>query len=126
MCVIINPHTILASQRIMLTSTLSPDRIAYPLEKVNFTCTTRGAEIQEWYSDEYITSEVDNRIQLHEGRHTGRGRAANATIISIETENGMKVIVSELCIITSSEYLMPTVSCGNNGLGMRENLTFSK
>ena len=110
----------------MLTSTLSPDHIAYPLEKVTFTCTTRGANIQEWYSDEYVTSEVDNRIQLHEGRRTGRGRAANATIISIETENGMKVIVSELCIIVSSEYLMPTVSCGNNGFGFKENITFSK
>ena len=93
--------------------------------KITFTCTTRGSNIQEWYSDAYITG-IDDRIQLHEGRRTGRGRVANATIITVRIENGMKVIVSKLYIITSSQYLMPTVSCGNNGLGMRKNVTFGK
>ena len=109
----------------MLTSMLNSDLVAYPSMKITFTCTTRGANIQEWFSNEYITG-TDDRIQLHEGRLTGNGRAANATIISVATENGTKVIVSELCIRTSSQYLMPTVSCGNNGLRVRENITFSK
>ena len=109
----------------MLTSMLNSDLITYPSLKITFTCTTRGANIQEWFSNEYITG-IDDRIQLHEGRFTGSGRAANATIISVRTENGTKVIVSELCIKTSSQYLMPTVSCGSNVLGMRENITFSK
>ena len=118
------PYTV-ASESVMLTSTLNSDRITYPSIKITFTCTTRGSNIQEWYSSEYIRG-VDDRIQLHEGRHSGRGRAANATIISIGIENGTKVIVSELCIVTSSEYLMPTVSCGNNGLGMRKNISFGE
>ena len=115
----------MVSESVSLTSTLNFDHIAYPLEKITFTCTTRGSNILEWYSDAYITG-IDDRIQLHEGRRSGSGRAANASIVSVMNENGLKVIVSELCVITSTQYLMPTVSCGNNGLGMRKNITFGK
>ena len=115
----------IALEGVTLTSTLTSERIAYPSMMLTFTCTTRGSNIQEWYSEAYITG-IDDRIQLHEGRRTGSGRAANATIISIGMENGTKVIVSELCIITSSQHLMPTVSCGNNGLGMRKNISFGE
>ena len=82
----------------------------------------------EWFSSEYITVGVEDRIQLHQGRSSGRGQAANATIISIGMENGTKVIVSELCITvrSTSRYLMATISCRNNGLGMIENITFSE
>ena len=109
----------------MLTTTLTSKHITYPSMKITFTCTTRGSNIQEWYSEAYITG-IDDRIQLHEGRYTGSGRAANATIISIGIENGTKVIVSELYIITSSQFLMPTVSCGNNESGMRKNISFGE
>ena len=115
----------MVSESILLTSTLSFDRIAYPSEKITFTCTTRGSNILEWYSDAYITG-IDDCIQLHEGRRSGRRRAANASIVSTITENGLKVIVSELCVLTSTQYLMPTVSCGNSGFGMRKNITFGK
>ena len=109
-----------------MTSTLNAARVALPLERIIFTCTTSGTSIQEWYSDEYITG-GDDRIQLHAGRRNGTGRAASAMIVSISSdENGLRVIVSELYIIVSAQYPMPTVSCGNNGQGMRENITFSK
>ena len=89
-------------------------------------CTTTGSNIQEWYSNEYITG-IDDRIQLHEGRRTGSGRAANATIISITVnELGEKVITSRLSLVASTQFLVSTVSCGNNGYGMRDNITFSK
>ena len=114
-----------ASENVVLTSTLNSERITYPSMKITFTCITRGSNIQEWYSPEYITG-VDDRIQLHEGRRSGSGRAANATIITIGMENETKVIVSELCIVTSSQYLMPTISCGNNGIGMRKNISFGE
>ena len=121
------PLTIIyiALDSVTLTSTLNSDDTVYPSMKITFTCTTRGTNIQEWYSEAYISG-VDDRIQLHQGRHTGSGRAANATIISTGMENGTIVIVSELCIITSSQYLMPTVSCGNNGFGMRKNISFGE
>ena len=77
------------------------------------------------HSKVYISG-VDHHIQLHEGRRSGSGRAANATIISIGMENGTKVIVSELYIITSSQYMMPTISCDNNGFGMSKNITFGE
>ena len=120
-----NNYNIIATENVTLTSTLDSDGIAYPSTKITFTCTTRGSNIQEWYSKEYISG-VDDRIQLHEGRRMGTGQAANATIISIGMENGTIVIVSELCIITSSQYLMPTISCGNNGIGMRKNISFGE
>ena len=113
----------------MLNSTLEHLRdeyVAYPHQRVNFTCTTIGTNIQEWYSEEYITG-VDNRIQLHEGRRSGSGRAANATIISIASnELGEKVITSQLSIVVLAQYPVSTISCGNNGHGARKNITFSK
>ena len=90
-----------------------------------FACTTIGTNIQEWYSSEYIRG-VDDRIQLHEGRRSGRGRTANATIISVATNGaGKKVIVSRLSLIVSTQYPVATVSCGNNGHGVRDNITFN-
>ena len=100
---------------------LRDEYVAYPQQRVNFTCTTIGSNIQEWYSAEYISG-VDNRIQLHEGRRSGRGRAANATIISVTTNKlGEKVITSRLSLIALTQYPVATVSCGINGHEMREN-----
>ena len=115
-------------QVVILNSTLEhlqDEYIAYPQQRVYFTCTTTGTNIQEWYSSEYITG-IDDRIQLHEGRRSGRGRAANATIISVSTnELGEKVIISRLSLVASTQNPVATVSCGNNGLGTRENIMFS-
>ena len=113
----------------ILNSTLEilhDEHVAYPQQRVNFTCTTTGSNIQEWYSNEYVTG-IDDRIQLHEGRRSGNGRAANATIISVTTnEVGETVIVSRLTLIASTQFPVSMVSCGNNGQGMRDNITFSK
>ena len=112
----------------MLNSTLEQlhgEYVAYPRQRVHFTCTTTGAEIQEWYSPEYITG-IDDRIQLHKGRRRGSGRAANAMIISVTTnELGEKVIVSQLTLKVLIQYPMATVSCRSNGYGMRDNITFN-
>ena len=116
------------TQVVILNSTLEhfhDEYIAYPQQRVYFTCTTTGTNIQELYSSEYITG-IDDRIQLHEGRHSGRGRAANATIISVTTnELGEKVIISQLSLIASTQYPVATVSCGNNGHGTSESIEFS-
>ena len=99
--------------------------VAYPQQRVYFTCTTTGSNIQEWYSSEYILG-IDDRIQLHEGRRSGSGQAANATIISVTTNDaGEKVIISRLTLIASMQYPVATVTCGNNGQDMRNNITFS-
>ena len=94
--------------------------VAYPLQRVYFTCMTIGSNIQEWYSSEYITG-TNNRIQLHESQCSGRGRAANAMIIDIPAnEIGETVILPQLSLIVSTQYPVASVSCGNNGHGMRE------
>ena len=117
----------LETQTLTVTTTLENvnDRyLAYPQQMVYFTCTTIGSNIQEWYSTEYIM-DIDHRIQLHEGRRSGRGRAANATIISVSiNELGEKVIVSQLSLVASTQYSVSTVSCVN-GQEMRENITFN-
>ena len=62
-------------QAVKLNSTLESfahGYLAYPQQRVTFTCITTGSNIQEWYSPEYITG-VDDRIQLHEGRRSGTG-----------------------------------------------------
>ena len=113
----------------ILNSTLEflrGDYVAYPQQRVNFTCTTTGSNIQEWYSSEYITG-IDDRIQLHEGRRSGSGRAANATVISVYVnELEEKVIVSRLSLVASTQFPVSMVSCGNNGHGVRDNITFRK
>ena len=115
-------------QVVKLNSTLESvahGYLAYPQQRVTFTCITTGLNVQEWYSPEYITG-VDDRIQLHEGRRGGTGRAANATIINVTTnEVGEKVIISRLTLMASTQFPVSTVSCGNNGQGMRDNITFN-
>ena len=111
---------------VILNSTLEHLRgeyVAYPQQEVYFTCMTTGSNIQEWYSTEYITG-IDDCIQLHEGQRSGR---ANASIISVTVNAlGEKIIVSQLSLVASTQHPLSTVSCGNNGHGMRENITFSK
>ena len=116
-------------QAAMLNSSLEHlhnEYVAYPRQRVRFTCTTTGADIQEWFSAEYIFNGVNDRIQLHESRRSGSGQAANATIISVTTNDlGEKVIVSRLTLKVSTQYPVATVSCRNNGHGMRDNITFN-
>lgn len=120
--------SLIAVQTVILNSTLEllhGEYVAYPHQRVHFTCKTTGVEIQEWYSDEYIT-DVDNLIQLHEGRRDESGRAANATIISIrDNELNETVIVSQLTLIVSTRYPVSTITCRNNGQRMRDNITFN-
>ena len=115
-------------QVVILNTTLErlhDDYVAYPQERVNFTCTTTGTNIQEWYSSEYITG-IDDRIQLHKSRLSGRGQAANAMIVSVSTnELGEKIITSRLSLVALAQYPVATVSCGNNRHGTRENIEFS-
>ena len=119
----------LAIQAVLLNSTLERLRgeyVTYPQQRVYFTCTTTGANIQEWYSTEYITG-TDDRIQLHTGRRSGSGREANATVIDITAnELGETVIIAQLSLVASTQYPVSTVSCGNDGYVMRNNITFSK
>ena len=116
---------------VILNSTLEhlhDEFVAYPQLTVYFTCTTTGTNILEWYSSEYIRG-VDDRTQLHAGRLSGRGQVANATIISVATnELGEKVITSRLSLVASTKYLVSMVSCGNEGQRMvsRDNITFSE
>ena len=118
----------LGTQTLNLTTTLenvNERYLAYPLQRVYFICTTIGSNIQEWHSSEYITG-IDDRIQLHEGRRSGRGRAVNAMIISITTNSaGETVIVSQLILTVSTQYPVVTISCGNDRHGMREDITFN-
>ena len=115
-------------QAVMLNSTLEclhGEHVTYPHQRVYFTCITTGTIIQEWFSSENITG-VDDRIQLHEGRRSGRRQAANVTIVSVTAnELGETIIVSRLTLKVSTQYPVATVSCGNNGHGMRDSITFN-
>ena len=122
-CIYINNKTIIIA--VTLTSTLNSERVVYPQDIIIFTCTTGGSPILEWFSEEYIGT-GRNRLQIlsESDRNTSSITPdAVATRISVTTENGIVVIVSELRILASKEYPNATVSC-SNGSPKKVDVTF--
>ena len=108
-----------------LNSTLNAKHVARPQDIITFTCTTRGSPILEWFSEEYIGTGGD-RLQILSGsnRNTSSVNSkAVATRISVTTENGITVIVSELRIIASLQHPIATIAC-SNGSPKKNNITF--
>ena len=123
----LNLHTLVNNCIIAVTlnSTLNAEHVAHPQDIIIFMCTTRGSPILEWFSDEYIGTGGD-RLQILSGsdRNTSSiNPDAVATRISVSTENGITVIVSELRVIASIRYPIATVSC-SNGAPKMNNVTF--
>ena len=113
---------------VMLSSTLNLQFAAKLQVKINFTCITRGSDILEWISDEYIGPGGD-RLQIlsSSGRTTAISNSNPDTIatrISVDTENGEVVIVSMLSILVSSQYPTATIICSNSDKGIMQNITF--
>ena len=113
-----------------MSSTLNADQIAAPLQRIIFTCITRGSDILEWASEEYIGS-GGARLQLLSIDCVERNEMSRinpnttATCVSVsQTGDGTTVIVSQLMITASIDHPLATVACSNNGHGSRENITF--
>ena len=108
-----------------LDSTLNAGQVAYPQDVITFTCMTRESQILEWFSEEYIGTGRDRLQILSESNRNTSSITPDviATRISVTTENGIVVIVSELRIVASIEYPNATVSCGN-GSPKKVNVTF--
>ena len=86
---------------VTLTSTLKDGDVAYPQQKLVFTCITRGSFILEWNSDE-------DRLLLHSESCVGASVTsdnsdASATCLNVFNVNGT-VIVSELQVTASLQY----------------------
>ena len=108
-----------------LNSTLNAEHVARPQGTIIFTCITRGSPILEWFSEEYIGTGGD-RLQVLSGSDRNTSSItpdAIATRISVTTENGIVIIVSELRIIASIRFPEATVSC-SNGSPKKNNVTF--
>ena len=109
-----------------LESSLNADQLACSGELVIFTCTTRETPILEWFSEEYIGTGRDRLQILSESdRNTSSiTPAAVAIRISVSSESGVTVIVSELRITASIKYPTATVSCSNGDQRFIQNITF--
>lgn len=119
--------TALPHEEVTLNSTLNNGVVAYPQQKLVFTCVTRGSLILEWCSDEYIGRNGD-RLQLLSvncvgANVTSDNSDASATCLSVFNVNGT-VIVSELHVTASLQHPQSTVSCKNAGLGSSRIFSF--
>ena len=117
-----------AQQMVTLSSTLNADRVAVSQQQIIFTCITRGSPILEWFSEEYIGT-GDDRLQFPSIHCIGVNKTSRidpnavATCLSV-SQAGETVIQSQLIIIASLDHPQATVTCSNNGHGIRKNITF--
>ena len=113
-----------------LISTLNAEFTVKPFQMVVFTCTARVAGVLNWFSDEYIgTDGLPLQIIGVGNTTTARSNTDPNTVavrISVTDDNGVIVIVSELRIIISIQYLMATVSCDNGDRQLRQSISFSE
>jgi hypothetical protein len=117
-----------AQEMVTLSSTLNADRIAVSGQQVTFTCTTRGAPILEWFSEEYIATGGDG-LQFPSINCIGVNKTSRIDPNTVATCLGVSqtektVIQSQLTIIASADHPQATVTCSNNGLGTTKNITF--
>ena len=113
----------------MLSSTLTNRHLAYPGQRVIFTCVTRNSTILEWRSNEHVGIDGDD-IQIYSVG--SRDNVTSVTIpstyasrISVTMENGVTVIVSQLIITASNRFPTSSVTCGINSLGPRQTISFN-
>ena len=109
---------------INLTSTITnEDYILWPNEEVIFTCETRGSVlINNWTSNDYIgdgISLIFNNLELKDDTQSGFRSIAKLTEVSYNY-----VMVSQLHIMTSSEFQTSSVACTNFN-GTSQKITFS-
>ena len=109
---------------IHLTSTIAnEDHILWPNEEVIFTCETRGsALVSNWTSNDYIGGGISlsfNNLGLENDTLFGFRSVAKLTKVSYNY-----VMVSQLRIMTSSEFQTSSVAC-TNFYGTSQTITFS-
>jgi hypothetical protein len=113
---------------VVLNDTLFLGRYARPGQRVTFTCEVRDASVLEWYSEEYIGSGGDVIEILSSGpgnNQTRLGGNTVATRVSVSTDSGITVIISQLHIMTSEQIPTCLVMCAINGNGPREAISFT-
>jgi hypothetical protein len=115
-------------QELVLNDTLFRGEYARPGQLVTFTCEARDTAVLEWYSEEYIGPGEDIIEILSSGRgnnQTRRGGNTVATRVSVTTDSGITVIVSQLHIMTSERFPTSSVTCAINDNGPRRVIPFT-
>jgi hypothetical protein len=112
-------------QEVTLNHTLIHGKYAHPGERVTFTCEARDAEVLEWYSDEYIGSAIEIRSSGRENNQTRLEGNTTATRVSVSTDSGITVIVSQLHIMTSELFPTSSVTCAISAQGPRKVIPFT-
>jgi hypothetical protein len=118
----------LAQQEVILNHTLFLGRYARPGQMVTFTCEARDTTALEWFSEDYIGPDGDAIEIRSSGRGNNQTRFGGSTVatrVSVTTDSGITMIVSQLHIMTSE--LIPTclVTCAINDQGPRKNISLT-
>ena len=110
----------------MLESSFNADQPVCSGEIVLFKCTTKGSQILEWLSEEYIGIGGDRLqiLSISDRNISSITPDAVASRINVTTDDGAIVIVSELRIVASIKYPTATVSCSNGDQRFLQNITF--
>ena len=96
-----------------------------PGEVVTFTCVTRGSPIIAWRSDDYIgTTQLEFAAVNNVGATDGNQNTAIATLTGNVVVGGVRVLISELKITTSSTFPTSSVSCVHIGSGAVNTTSF--
>ena len=107
----------------LMSTIANEDHILWPNEEVIFTCETRGSIlVNKWTSNDYIGDGISilfNNLEL--GNDTQSGSRSIAKLIKVSYNY---VMVSQLHIMTSSEFQTSSVACTNFN-GTSKNITFS-
>ena len=115
-----------SSQTVKVTSTVSDGEVVCPGEEVILTCMTRDSIILIWISDEYIGDQIRFTTvnSLNETRRDSVYNSTIATFVNDTTEGGIRVLVSQLRIIISTNSLNPSVTCIDGSNNERNITTF--
>ena len=106
-----------------MSTITNEDHILWPNEEVIFTCETRGSVlVNNWTSNDYIgdgISLIFNNTEIGDGTQSGSRYIAKFTKVSYNY-----VMISQLHIMTSSEFQTSSVTCTNFN-GTSKTITFS-
>ena len=119
----------IALRELRLNSTLIHGHLALPGQTIVFTCVTRNSTILEWQSNEHIGTDGDD-IQIYSVGSRNNVTSVTipttyATRVSVTTENGITMIVSQLYITTSEQFPTSSVTCRINGQGPIKTISFN-
>jgi hypothetical protein len=115
-----------STENVTITSTISSEQPVCPEDRLNFTCETRGSDFIAWISKEYLNSD-GSRVEftfVDKGEIREINRNTVTTLVSADSINGIRVLISRLTIVVSPMYRNPSITCLHVGRLINDTVSF--